>query len=188
MGANSNMYSGPWLDLPNIKYLDWPKYQGEKSLSEVAEKVIYENSISQTDFIAGSSLGGMVALEIASKLKLKKVYLFGSAISKSEVNPLIRLLTPLSDVTPLKFIQVIAGKYHNEVLEMFSSSDTDFIRAMCHAIKDWQGFNGDPAIIKRVHGEKDRVISCPRNCKKIKNGGHLIAITHPFECIEIFNH
>ena len=65
MGANSNMYSGPWLDLPNIKYLDWPKYQGEKSLSEVAEKVINENSISQTDFIAGSSLGGMVALEIA---------------------------------------------------------------------------------------------------------------------------
>jgi len=116
------------------------------------------------------------------------VYLFGSAISKSEVNPLLRLLAPLSDVTPLKFIQAIAGKYQNEVLEMFSSSDADFIRSMCHAIMDWQGFKGDPAIIKRVHGEKDKVISCSSNCKKIKNGGHLIAMTHPFECIEIINH
>ena len=188
MGANSKMYSGPWLDLTDIKYLDWPKYQGEKSLSDVAERIINEYSISQSDYVAGSSLGGMVALEIASKLKQKRVYLFGSAVTKSEINPLLRLFTPISDVTPLKFIQAIAGKFHNEVLKMFSYTDADFIRSMFHAIKNWQGFNGDSAIIKRVHGEKDRVISCNSKCKMIKDGGHLIVMTHPLECIEIIYH
>lgn len=187
MGANSNMYSGPWLELPNIKFLEWPKYLGEKTLADVAERIIKENSINQSDDMAGSSLGGMVALEIASKLNVKNVYLFGSAIAKTEVNPFLRLLTPLADITPVKFIQAIAGKYQNEILDMFSSSDADFIRSMCHAISEWQGFKGDPKTIKRIHGEKDKVISCHSSCKTIKNGGHLIAMTHPLECIELIS-
>ena len=185
MGANSKMYFGPWRELQNIKFLDWPKYSGERSLSEVAERVINEYNIYSSDSVAGSSLGGMVALEIADKLKVESVFLFGSAVTKTEINPLLRLLTPFAEITPIKFIQAIAGKYPNEVLKMFSSSDTDFIRSMCKAAAEWQGFNGDPKIIKRIHGENDKVISCHSECKTIKNGGHLIAITHPHKCIEI---
>ncbi len=189
MGANSSMYSGPWLNEPNLKFLDWPKYQGEKTISEVAERIINLHSISKSDSIGGSSLGGMVALEIGFKLGIEKIYLFGSAISKTEINPIIRLLSPLAEVTPLKFIQAIAGKYENNVLNMFSTSEPDFIRSMCHAIAHWQGFKGDHSLINRIHGAKDRVIVCQEACKKIKEGGHLIAITHPHQCIEIIkNH
>jgi pimeloyl-ACP methyl ester carboxylesterase len=112
MGANSNMYSGPWLEIQNIKFLDWPIYHGEKTLSEVADRIISENNISQSDSVAGSSLGGMVALEIANKLRVENVFLFGSAVAKTEINPLLRLLSPIAEVTPIKFIQTIAGKYH----------------------------------------------------------------------------
>ncbi len=187
MGANSKMYSGPWLDIPNIKFLDWPEYNGEKSLAEVAERVVSEHNISRSDSVAGSSLGGMVALEIADKLRIESVYLFGSAVTKNEINPLLRLLSPITEVTPLKFIQTVAGKYRNEVLNMFSTSDPAFIRSMCKAVADWQGFSGDKSIIKRIHGENDRVIACHSRCETIKGGGHLIAITHAHECIEILN-
>ena len=111
MGANSNMYSGPWLEIQNMKYLDWPKFRGEKSLSEVAERVICENDISRSDSVAGSSLGGLVALEIADKLKNERVFIFGSAVTKTEINPLLRLLSPFAEVTPINFIQTIAGKW-----------------------------------------------------------------------------
>ena len=189
MGANSNMYSGPWLEIQNMKFLDWPKFRGEKSLSEVAERVICENDISRSDSVAGSSLGGMVALEIADKLKNERVFLFGSAVTKTEINPLLRLLSPFAEVTPINFIQTIAGKYPNDVLSMFSTSDPNFIRSMCKAVADWQGFSGDQNIIKRVHGENDKVIACHSKCKIIENGGHLIAITHAHECIEFLkNH
>jgi len=184
MGANSNMYSGPWLEVQNMKFLDWPKYGGERTLSEIAERVISEYSITRSDSVAGSSLGGMVALEIADKLKIESVFLFGSAVSKTEINPLLRLISPLAEVTPIKFIQIIVGKYANDVLNMFSTSDTDFIRSMCKAVADWRGFAGDHNIIKRIHGKNDTVISCHGNCNIIGNGGHLIAITHAHECIE----
>ena len=171
-----------------MKYLDWPKYRGEKSLAAVAGRVIAENAISRSDAVAGSSLGGMVALEIARILGLKKVYLFGSAVSKSEINPLLRLLAPLCDRVPLTHLQALAGKCRNAVLEMFSSSDADFIRSMCRALKDWQGFKGDPALIVRVHGKKDKVLFCHSRCKTIEDGGHLIAMTHPFDCIDAICH
>jgi len=137
MGANSNMYSGPWRELFNMKFLDWPKYRGEKTLSKIAESVINEYNISRYDTVAGSSLGGMVALEIADILKIESVILFGSAVTKDEINPFLRLLSPLSDITPIKFIQAIAGKYPKEVLSMFSTTDTDFIRSMCKAAAVW---------------------------------------------------
>ena len=185
MGANSNMYPGPWRKVPDTKFINWPRYNGEKTISEVAESIIRHYRIMQSDSVGGSSLGGIVSLEIAEKLGIRNVYLFGSAVSKSEINPLLRLLSPLSEVTPIKFIQAIVGKYENEILTMFNSSETAFIRAMFHAVANWKGYNGDQSIIKRIHGEKDKIISCFGACKKIKGGGHLIAMTHATDCIEI---
>jgi len=187
MGANSNMYSGPWRKIPDAMFIDWPRYNGEKTISEVAERIIRQYRIMQSDSVAGSSLGGIVSLEIAKKLGIRNVYLFGSAVSKSEINPLLRLLSPLSEITPIKFIKAIVGKFENEILSMFNSSEAEFIKAMCHAVSNWQGYKGDQSIIKRIHGEKDKIISCFGVCKKIKDGGHLIVMTHAADCIEIIN-
>lgn len=187
MGADSRMYSGPWLEVSDTKYLDWPQYQNENTIKEVADRVIHIHSISQFDIVAGSSLGGFVALEIAQKLGIKRVILFGSALSRKEINPLLLMLAPLTKYAPIKFTQTIAGKYRNNVLKMFSGSDENFIRAMCIAVTKWPGFVGDKSIVKRIHGEKDLVISCHSNCRTIKGGGHLIAITHARECIEMLN-
>ncbi|BBO73051.1 hypothetical protein DSCW_04680 [Desulfosarcina widdelii] len=187
MGANANMYSGPWREITDAKFIDWPKYNGERTISEVAESVIRHYAIMRSDSVAGSSLGGIVSLDIADKLGIRNVYLFGSAVSKSEINPLLRLLSPLSEITPIKFLQAIAGKFENEILTMFSSTETEFIRTMCHALSNWQGYEGDQSIIKRIHGEKDKILSFFGVCKKIKNGGHLIGMTHAIDCIEIIS-
>lgn len=187
MGADSRMYSGPWLGIPGTKYLDWPQYQNEKTIKEVADRVIHINNICQSDIVAGSSLGGFIALEIAQKLGIKRIILFGSALSRKEINPFLLMLAPLTKYAPIKFSQTMAGKFRNKVLQMFSESDENFIRAMCIAVTKWPGFAGDKDIVKRIHGEKDLVISCHSNCRTIKGGGHLIAITHAKECIEILN-
>ena len=187
MGANTNMYSGPWRKIQNATFINWPKYNGEKTISAVAESIIKRYSILPSDSVAGSSLGGMVSLEIAETLGIRNVYLFGSAVSKNEINPLLRLLSPLSGITPITFMQAIAGKFKNETLTMFNSSEAEFIKAMCHAVGNWQGYKGDLSIVKRIHGEKDKIISCCGACKTIKDGGHLIVMTHATDCIEIMN-
>ena len=61
------------------------------------------------------------------------------------------------------------------------------IESMCKAVADWQGFGGNQRIIKRIHGENDKIIACHSKCKTIESGGHLIAITHAHECIEIIH-
>ena len=71
---------------------------------------------------------------------------------------------------------------------MLSTVDPDFMRSMCKAAADWQGFRGDQQIITRIHGENDKVISCHGRCIIIENGGYLIAVIHACECIEILNY
>ena len=67
---------------------------------------------------------------------------------------------------------------------MFTESDANFIKCMCPAIRDWRGAE-DYQRIDRIHGNRDMVINCPKNAHIIKGGGHLIAMTHPQECVQL---
>src|SRR5512136_220302 len=104
MGATNAMYDGAWRSLPDTLYPNWPAMSGDITLEKVAETVIYENGITNSDQIGGSSLGGIIAIEIAKILKSELVILIGSAISPEDINPLLLKLSPLSSVTPVKLI------------------------------------------------------------------------------------
>ncbi len=184
MGATSEMYSSLKRELSfTVQFLDWPCYQGEISYKEIAERIIAENAISEKDIVGGSSLGGMVALEVAMKLNSKAAVLMGSAFYNSEINKLLAMLSPFASITPFSFIQTLAGKNEQVVSQMFSASDPDFIRSMCKYILMWQGYSGSIKKIYRIHGKKDHIINCPAGeCEVVENAGHLLAITHAKEC------
>jgi len=189
MGATSKMYDSlrPIMDFEAI-FIDWPEYQGEASYEEVAQRVIDEHAITSDDSVGGSSLGGMVALEITHKIKPKNVVLMGSAVCSQEVQALLSILSPLAAITPLGLIQILAGKHKNLVAQMFSDSNPDFIRAMCLYLKFWPGYKGSMGSVFRVHGQKDHVIPCPKTgTEAIDGGGHLIAMTHPKETGRFIN-
>jgi len=66
MGATDAMYNGLKHKLGfKVNFLNWPEYRGEKMYADVARRVLKENDIGADDVVGGSSLGGMVALEIA---------------------------------------------------------------------------------------------------------------------------
>ena len=186
MGANSNMYTQfpEWQNLQGCRFLNWPGYEGEKSIKDLALKIIKTHGISRCDFICGSSLGGMVALEISAILNCQKAVLIGSACSRDEVNQLLLWLAPLAKITPLSLMQKLTGKSNSSLLEMFSETDSRFIKSMCSAIQNWQGRTGFKQLY-RIHGTDDMIIKCPDDAFKIKGGGHLIAMTHPEECTNI---
>jgi hypothetical protein len=184
MGASSNMYNSLEKELGfDVHLINWPKYQNEITYKEIADRIIAENQIRETDIIAGSSLGGMIALEIFTLLNTKSVVLMGSAISKNEINKLLSLFTPFTSITPISFIQTLSGKNENIISQMFADSDPDFIRAMCKYISSWPGYKGATDKVYRIHGKKDHIITCPKSgCDVIKDAGHLLAITHAKEC------
>ncbi len=193
MGANSNMYpKEKYKSLQDVVFVNWPKYGGEISLEAVAKKTISQHQINNKMVVGGSSLGGMVAIEIAKIMSLKKVILIGSATNPDYINPLLQKLSNLAEITPVKIIQIFTGKVNkysrSELLNMFEESDSKFIKAMCKALFKWEGvgnFNGD---VCHIHGEKDLVIFPPKkNVKIIPGGGHLISMSHAEEIANFIN-
>jgi pimeloyl-ACP methyl ester carboxylesterase len=183
MGADARMYPGVWRELEHTEFLEWPQYAGEKSIREIAERVIREADVADGDVVIGSSLGGIVACEIAKLRRPGALVLIGSATRKEEVSALLRVFSPLIGLAPLEFIQRAAGKMPGELMQMFEASQAEFIRAMCAAIFEWDGFGGDVITPLRVHGRSDRVIPLPSEVDLVLDGGHLIAMTHAEECV-----
>ncbi len=183
MGATGAMYSGPWRRLSNAAFHDWPPYQGETTIPQIAKRLIGEHAIRPGHSVAGSSLGGIVACEIANQLETDRLILIGSARSKQEISAILALLHPLAKLAPLEFLRQAAGKFPQELSAMFAQSDPAFVRAMCQAIFKWEGLKSDVTKI-RIHGKNDRVIPLPSDVRHPIDGGHLIAMTHPEECIE----
>ena len=183
MGASAAMYNGSKHKLGfEVNFLNWPGYRGEKTYADVARRVVEENDITADDVVGGSSLGGMVALEIAQLVSPKAVVLIGSAVNRKEVQPLLSLLSPLASAAPITIIQALIGKHRNLVSTMFADSDPEFIRAMCAYLPSWDGHDGPLSKIYRLHGRKDHVIPCPpAGCEIVEEAGHFLAITHAAE-------
>jgi pimeloyl-ACP methyl ester carboxylesterase len=184
MGADHGMYAArPWRRLAGAQFLDWPEYRGENSIAAMAERVIAEHAIPDGAVLVGSSLGGIVACEIARRRKLKTLVLIGSAVSPQEISGLLAVLHPLAQLTPIEFIQRATAKVHHELARMFSHSQADFIRAACAAVFEWPGLDEPRIKPLRIHGTHDRMIPLPAQVDLQIDGGHLIAMTHAEECV-----
>ncbi|HEX3720688.1 MAG TPA: alpha/beta fold hydrolase [Verrucomicrobiae bacterium] len=185
MGADQRMYSGAWKSLPNCAFLKWPTHAGEDSISAVVRRIAADHKIRAGDIVIGSSLGAIAACEIAKIIPIGGLVLIGGAKRKEEINALLAFIHPLVDLAPLAFIQRVSGKVPDDLSQMFSDGDPGFIRAMCRAIFDWEGLGDTHVNLLRIHGRKDRVIPLPEGVQHVLNGGHLIAMTHSQQCVEI---
>jgi hypothetical protein len=183
MGATSSMFGELWRKEFDGQFHDWPEWRGETSITDIAKRIIEEHKIESGDTVIGTSLGGIVACEIANLIDLERVVLIGSAKSKEEINRILSTLHPLIDLAPIPFIQMSSGKLPNDLAEMFSHSDPAFIRNMSKAIFAWEGFDSEVPVL-RIHGTKDLVIPNTKETNHEIDGGQLIAMTHRLECIE----
>ena len=183
MGADSRMYSGAWRTLPQCRFLDWSLYDGKSTIAALAERLITEQNIRAGDYLIGTSLGGIVACEVANRLDVAGLALVGSAKNKDEISALLRVLHPLANLTPLECIQKAAGKVPGDLAQMYHEGQAPFIRAMCQAIFDWEGLNEARIKALRIHGRHDRVIPHPEGVQNYLDGGHLIVLTHAQECV-----
>ena len=184
MGADSTMYPEKHFSrLTGISFAEWPEYKNESSIQAVAERVIEEYVINKKMIVGGSSLGGVVAIQIAKITGIKKVILIGSATHPKYINPMLQKLSVISGMAPVKFLQFLAGKINytgkSVISTMFEKSDSRFIKAMPKALLDWEGIGGYKGIICHIHGQLDRVIYPPcSNVEIIPAGGHVISMTH----------
>jgi len=183
MGANASMFGPLWRSNVQGEFHNWPEWSGEDSIAEIAAVIIKRDRIRPGDTIIGTSLGGIVACEIANQMKLERLILIGSAKNKSEINGILKALHPLLKLTPLTFLKMSASKIPGDLTQMFSQTDPKFLREMTKAVFNWQGLREDVPTT-RIHGKKDLVIPPPEKVDSLLDGGHLIVMTHAKECID----
>lgn len=182
MGANSEMYGSVWREQFPGAYHDWPRWQGELTVAEMAERLIEEHGIEDGDVLVGSSLGGMVAGEIARLRRIEGLALIGSAVKKEEISKILAILHPLIDLSPISFIKALSGKLPRDLAAVFADSDPDMIRAMSKAVFQWEGAEPSARVF-RIHGSRDLVIPPPDQVDLLIKGGHMLAMSHAEECV-----
>lgn len=184
MGASREMYSGPWLELREFQFLDWPRAGASRTLRDVAQLLIQLHDIRSQDVVGGSSLGGMVALEASKILGSEQVILIGTALRPEEIHPALRRLAALSPIFPLRPAQVLADWIPSRLTCMFSKAEAGFVRDMCRSIAQWEGCSRIPSKVHRIHGSHDWLIRPSGSAQIVSGAGHLVAMSHAQECVD----
>ena len=149
MGADASMYGPGFSRIPGVEALEWPAHKDEKTIAAVADRIVREYGIAEGDIVGGSSLGGMVAAEIARKLRVSQLILIGSALSKDEIRPVVRGLAAMAGIAPMELLQFQAGAVsravQGQLLVMFQRADPAFLRDMCRAKRRPDPLESKPA-------------------------------------------
>jgi len=188
MGADRRVFPGAWQELVDVKFVEWAPYFALDSIPGLAAAIVEHERIADGDVLIGTSLGGMVACEIAKLRKIDRLVLVASAVGPHEVSGLLSVLGPLAPYAPVKFVKALSSSVPGDLARMMGDADEAFIRSMCGAIRDWRGLAAPHPGMIRIHGERDLVIMPPKRTDLMLNGGHLIAMTHAEECVAFIGH
>ena len=189
LGADGRMYGPAYDDLADeVLRVEWPAYEGERTLDDVAERLLAEHPLADVDLLVGSSLGGMVASEIVARTEVPRLALLGSAVHPREVNRVLATLAKLRDHAPLDLLQRMCGvealASRVSILDQFADADPAFVRAMVGAIFEWEGREQVRGTRARLHGTWDLVILAPKEgAELLPRAGHLISMTHEAEVL-----
>jgi len=172
-------------DLVNISWVDPEK--GD-TLSSYAQKLIDHYQITPGAIVIGNSLGGMLTMEIAKKVKLNKAILISSIKTVEEAPnsfkwfrriPVYKLI-PARLLTSSGFlVRLVMGKISKKnsalFIDMLRNTPPKFAKWALGAILHWQN-QIVPENVYHIHGDKDKVFPYQRlkNATIIKGGTHIM--------------
>lgn len=186
LGADKRIYKNIKLNNANITYTDWFEPEPDDTLSSYAQKLIDQYHITAGSVVIGNSLGGMIAVEIANKIKLKNVVLISSIKTVDEEPfyfsffrwfPIYRLI-PGSLFTRMGLlITPLFGKMYSVDAYLFNSmlqnTSPKFVKWAMGAALKWKN-KTIPSNLYHIIGDKDLIF----NYKKIKNATIVKSGTH----------
>jgi pimeloyl-ACP methyl ester carboxylesterase len=177
LGADKRIYKNIKLGDYESIGIDWIEPNRKDTLSSYAQNIIDQYHITPGSIVIGNSLGGMLAVEIANRIELKKVILI-SSIKTIDEAPLyfnVFKYLPVHSLIPGKLfakmgglISPLFGKMYSVDAYLFNSmlqnTSPVFIKWAMGAVLRWQNKTIPPNLY-HIIGDKDLIF----NYKKIKN-------------------
>jgi pimeloyl-ACP methyl ester carboxylesterase len=192
LGADTRLYNN--IDISEddeVVPVDWIEPHETDNLSTYAQKIIYQYDIRPNSIVVGTSLGGMIAMEIAKKVNLKKTVLISSIKTIREAPahfsvfrtlPIYKLV-PAGMLNKLGFLikPMFGHLTDNDAWlfnDMLSKNSPKFMKWALGAVLKWDNLIIPPNVY-HIHGDRDRVFPL----KNIKDATIVIGGSH----IMIFN-
>ncbi|ACU03165.1 alpha/beta hydrolase [Pedobacter heparinus] len=178
-----------------LVYLDWISPQKNESLDDYATRLALNIDTSTPFYLIGLSFGGMLATEIAKKLKPLHTFLISSSPVYSQLPWYYRLagslrlqkLIPIrllkkGNGIGLKFLGARTDEERILLKQLVVDSDTAFMKWALTCILTWR--NKDlPLNLTHIHGTADLILPIRyyKPDKIINNGGHFMVYANAAE-------
>lgn len=199
MGADSRIYQNFKLDDYDVTAIDWVEPEQTDTLKSYAQKLILQYDISPLSIVIGNSLGGMLAIEIAKIIPIKKTILISSIKSVDEAPAYFSLfkalpiykLIPGKLMTSMGFlIRLAFGKMNEEdqrlFMDMLKRTSPVFLKWSMGAVLKWDN-KIIPQNVFVVTGDKDKVFDHRRikDAIIVKGGTHIMLFDRSVEVLNI---
>nr|MBC7612469.1 hypothetical protein [Pseudopedobacter sp.] len=204
LGTDERLFIKLKLENADIKFINWVKPNTKDSISSYADRLIIQIDQSKPFSLLGVSLGGVIAVELSSKINPVKVFVISSVKSSKEFPFYITILKwlkvkyiisskLLKSGKPL--IEFFFGKMNPSdkhlINKMIDDADEVFTPWAAKALIDWQSKDEQIPFKNIVHiiGDKDLIFrhSKIKNCHVIKGGSHLLILNQSQSVNAILN-
>ena len=198
LGADARIFEPQRRAFPGLRVVERIEPVPGESLAGYAARLAGQfHEPAAPYLLGGSSMGGMVAIEMARHLRPAAVVLIGSGSSGLAVRGWLRaverLARPLPDLaidagrafTPLAApLFSSAGRVNRRLfLDMLADTPTSFLRWASRAIVGWRPESLPELPIHRIHGTRDHILRPPRDpaAVLVPGAGHLVNLSHAKE-------
>lgn len=191
LAANEQLYTNQMKLGAQVEVLNWISPKKGESLQAYVKRFA-ERIDQKSDFVlVGTSLGGIISIELNKILKPKKVVVISSVKCRRELPLWIRLLKylPVHRLFKGTFYQWLARtganmlgarknpKLRKLIREMAEKTDPYFIEWAIDQVICWQN-KEYPANVKHIHGDRDFLFPIKRidYTVGIRKGTHLMIV------------
>jgi len=200
LGADGTVFQYLDFEGVEVEYMEWLSPLPKETLPAYAKRMT-QKITTPHPILVGLSFGGMVAMEIAKQIPVKKVILISSAKERKELPWFYRFSAKLKlqKILPYTLIKRTNGftywlfgatSAHEKALlkEIFRKTPTTFLKWAINAILTWKNTEIYTHIL-HIHGDKDRILPY-RNVKDtlcITGGGHSMIVNKAHEIAPLIN-
>lgn len=189
LGADRRMYLSLLKKMPHAMVLEWEKPAKTDTLHTYAKKLIEKVDKTKPFVLVGTSLGGIVSIEMSKILQPEKLVLVATVKSRNEIPPYFKALryVPLHRIISGKnfkrFNMAKALTIHNKrstrasklIIDMTKDADDFFIEWAVNQVLNWNN-SEEPSNYIHIHGTNDELfpIRYIKNCIPVKGGSHVM--------------